>query len=85
MAMHWKIVLAGAIIALSTGTASAQGGPQQPEQPSPFAPTKEQLEERKRNDAAYQEAIKKIPNAPKKQIDPWGDVRSTAPTAGANK
>jgi hypothetical protein len=88
-----KLALAGAITALLAGAAFAQmqkpgsiyGAANQGQDPSPFAPTKQQLEERKANDAAYQAAMKRQPSAPKTAVDPWGDVRPTAPAGSKTK
>jgi len=43
------------------------------EKPEPTNPTKER---HKALDHAYRSAVKKIPE-PKKNVDPWGNVRST--------
>ena len=36
-------------------------------------------------DGAYQSTIKRLPDAEKKKIDPWADVRSTPPEAAKGK
>jgi hypothetical protein len=41
--------------------------------------TPEQLEQQRARDNAYAAAMKKIPE--KKQADPWGNIRDTAPSA----
>jgi hypothetical protein len=45
--------------------------------------TKEQKEYDKALDQSYQSELKKIPDVGKK--DPWGDIRSTPPSAAKNK
>ena len=75
---------AAAVIALLTGTASAQ-------MPTPAihlghdkpALTPEQLEKQKAIDNAYNSATQKIPD--KKPVDPWGNVRPDPTTASKNK
>jgi hypothetical protein len=86
-----KCIQAGAIFVLLTGGAAAQsqkpgsiyGAANQGQSsgPSPFAPTKKELEERKAVDQDYQAAIKSAPSAAKGSADPWGDVRAGGPAA----
>jgi len=83
--MLTKLIPAAAILVLLTGAAAAQlpmptfhlGGDKPP-------PTKEQLEYQKSVDDAYKSTAKKIPDK-KPVADPWGEVRSTPPTASKNK
>ncbi len=78
--MMKKLIQAAAIIALLTGTASAQ-------LPMPSFPlngdgrqlTPEEMQKQKAIDQAYRSATKKIPNK-KAANDPWGNIRS-APTS----
>jgi hypothetical protein len=78
-----KLIPAGAIVALLIGTAAAQDTPGIPVNPRK-QPTSEELEKRKADDRAYDEAMKKIPNK-KLSVDPWGDVRPSAPPTAKNK
>ena len=78
-----KLIPAGAMIALLTGAAAAQDTPGIPLNPRK-QPTHEELEKRKAQDQAYDEAMKKIPNKTL-SIDPWGDVRPSAPATAKNK
>jgi hypothetical protein len=74
-----KLILAGAIAAVLTGSAYAQN----PLMPSfslehHKSRTPEEIARDKAIDDAYKSATKKIPE---KQVnDPWADVRSTPPT-----
>ena len=45
--------------------------------------TPEQLEKRRKTEEAYKSTIKNIPDA--KPVDPWGNMRSAEPSAGAAK
>jgi hypothetical protein len=81
-----KLVKAGAVIALMTGTASAQ----MPMAISPFkapdkAPlTKEEQDKQKAAEKAYRAAVGKIPEK-KGGDDPWGNVRPAPPATAKNK
>jgi len=80
-----KFILAGAIIALLTGAASAQ-------MPMPSislgkdkpAPTAEEIARQKALDNAYNAATKKIPDK-KVAADPWGNVRPNPAASPKNK
>jgi hypothetical protein len=81
--MLQKLIQAGAIIALLTGTAAAQlpmglhlGGDKPP-------PTAEEIEKQKAIDKAYNSATAKIPE--KKTDDPWATVRSAPNSPAASK
>jgi hypothetical protein len=76
-----RLVCAGAVILLITGTAGAQSNTEI--QPSPLSvpfkakespPSQEQIERQKAADKAYEAAIRKLPDK-KSTADPWGDVR----------
>jgi len=76
--MRKKLVCAGALIVLLTGTALAQFTPSIPlgsmmEKPPP---TPEELARQKAIDNAYRSATKKIPDK-KPAADPWGDLRNS--------
>ncbi|MGD0025440.1 MAG: hypothetical protein ABSC37_12590 [Xanthobacteraceae bacterium] len=79
-----KLMQAAAVIALLTGTASAQmpmpavhlNGDKRP-------PTPEEIEKQKAIDNAYKSATQKIPD--KKPVDPWGNVRPNPSPASKNK
>jgi hypothetical protein len=72
-----------AAIALLIGPAAiAQQMPQMNLIPELKSKTPEEIEADKRRDAAYQESLKKIPDA-KASSDPWGAVRSDPPRASA--
>ena len=85
-----KLLLAGALVALCAGPVAAQpapsssnssiGIPLNPQQPL----TPEEIEKRKANDRAYNEAIQKIPDK-KPSADPWGNVRPNSSTTTKNK
>jgi hypothetical protein len=81
-----KLIQAGAVLVLLTGTAYAQGFPM----PSMSLgkdkppPTAEEIERQKALDNAYNSATKKIPDK-KETTDPWGNVRANpAPQAKSN-
>ncbi len=86
----WKFVCAGAIIALWTQAASAQGIGISPQglSMSPFKErdrppqTQEEIEKQKAIDDAYKSATKKIPD---KKVDPWATVRPAPNSAAASK
>jgi hypothetical protein len=85
--MLHKILHATVIVLLMmTGTVYAQmptpGLHLKDETPSR---TKEQREYDKALDRAYQSSIKKIPDAEKKSVDPWGNIRPSPPVAAKNK
>jgi hypothetical protein len=79
-----KLIQAGAVLALLTGTAYAQfpmpsmslGGDKPP-------PTAEEIERQKAIDNAYSTATKKIPEK-QGAADPWGTVRPSQPPAKSN-
>ena len=78
-----KLIQAGAIVALVTGTAAAQdavGSPLNPRRPS----TPEETARQKASDEAYKAAMKKIPDKAS-STDPWGNIRPSAPTTAKNK
>jgi hypothetical protein len=80
-----KFMQAAAILALLTGTASAQfpmpgislGGDKPPLTP-------EEQEKQKQIDNAYKSATKKIPEQ-KDASDPWSDVRAPTPAPAPKK
>ena len=79
-----KLMQAAAIIALLTGTASAQIPMKLPLQGASKRPlTPEEIEKQKALDKAYKSATQKIPD--KKAVDPWGNVRPDPATASKNK
>ncbi len=67
------MIKAGAIIAVSTGIASAQSGLNLLG-PSGHRMTQEEHDKQEAIDQAYKSAIKKMPDKPK-SVDPWGSVR----------
>jgi hypothetical protein len=81
-----KLLPAGVIVALLTAPVFAQlappssdstiGVPLNPQIP----PTQEQIEKRKAADRDYNAAIQKIPDK-KPSTDPWGNIRSSSPSA----
>ena len=83
--MRRKLILAGAAIALLTGTAAAQipmpgislGHDDKPQL------TPEQRAKQKQIDDAYRAATQKIPDK-NTAADPWGDVRPS-PTTGSKR
>jgi hypothetical protein len=83
--MRRKLLLAGAVLALLTGTASAQ-------MPMPGlslgrdkpAPTPDQIAKQKAIDDAYKSATQKIPDK-KTADDPWATVRPNPSTASRGK
>ncbi len=75
-----KLIQAGAIVAVFSGSAAAQDINETPgislnprKQLSP-----EQIEKQKATDEAYRAAMKKIPDR-NSSADPWGNVRPAAP------
>jgi len=84
-----KAILAGAMLALAAGPASAQVMMNPFKAPEKRALTPEELEKKKAADAAYKAAMDKIPEK-KAGSDPWGNVRETpsgtsAPAKDATK
>jgi hypothetical protein len=78
-----RVLCAVAAIALLIGPAAyAQQMPQMNLMPEIKSKTPEEIEADKQRDAAYQESLKKIPDA-KASSDPWGSVRSDTPRASA--
>jgi hypothetical protein len=77
-----RVLCAVAVIALLTGPAAYAQMPQMNLMPEVKSKTPEQIEAEKQRDAAYQESLKKIPDA-KASSDPWGTVRSDTPKAQA--
>ena len=77
-----RVLCAVAAIALLTGPAAYAQMPQMNLMPEVKSKTPEQIEAEKQRDAAYQESLKKIPDA-KASSDPWGTVRSDTPKASA--
>jgi hypothetical protein len=73
----------GAMITLLTGTAFSQSIilPTNKKEPR----SAEELEQEKANERAYKRAIEKIPAPEKKATDPWGNIRSSPPTASKAK
>jgi hypothetical protein len=75
-----RLVCAGAIVLLITGTAGAQSNSDaqsplsMPFKPKAPPPSQEQIDRQKAADKAYEAAIHKIPDK-KSSADPWGDVR----------
>jgi hypothetical protein len=78
-----KLIQAGAILALVTGTAAAQDSVGIPLNARKTM-TKEEIEKQKASDEAYKAAMKKIPDKAS-STDPWGNIRPGAPTAAKNK
>jgi hypothetical protein len=85
--MLLKLIQAGAIVALFTGSAFAQSSDSAPvgiplkiERP----PTQDEIDKQKAADRAYNAAIDKIPDK-KSSSDPWGNIRQPSPTASKNK
>jgi len=78
-----KFIRAGAIVAMCTGPAAAQGNLSIPLNQKP-PPTKEEIEKLKDSDRAYNAAMKKIPDK-KSSGDPWGDIRPNTSPAAKNK
>jgi hypothetical protein len=83
-----KLIEAGTVLVLLTGTAYAQSGFPMPslslgkDKPPP---TPEEIERQKAIDNAYNAANKKIPEK-KEAADPWGNVRpNPAPQTAKNK
>jgi hypothetical protein len=83
-----KLIKAGTVFVLLTGTAYAQSGFPMPslslgkDKPPP---TPEEIERQKAIDNAYNAANKKIPEK-KEAADPWGNVRpNPAPQTAKNK
>jgi len=78
-----RLIQTGAILAVFSGSASAQsslGVPLKSEQP----PTQEEIDKQKAADRAYEAAVNKIPDK-KSSSDPWGTIRQPSPTASKNK
>jgi hypothetical protein len=83
--LRQKLMQAAAVIAVLTGTASAQmpmpsislGG----DHKRPLTP--EELKRQQQIDQAYKAATSKIPD--KQPVDPWGDVRPAPPPAPQKK
>jgi hypothetical protein len=79
----WKLAQAGVLIALFTGSSSAQM-PAINLAPTDRQLTPEEVEKRRTVDDSYKSAIKKIPD--QKHIDdPWGNLRSNTPASPKTK
>ncbi len=86
MRRSFSLIAAGAIIVLSVGSASAQedlrpgeGAYQGGNPPDPGKQA-----ERKAVDDNYKRLMEKIPDS-KKSYDPWGNIRSKAPTSSKQR
>jgi hypothetical protein len=83
-----KTTYAMPIVILTTGAASAQMDTLEL-QSIKGGQNSSRTELEKKNDRdidrAYQSMMKKVPNAEKKNPDPWADARSAPPAAGKNK
>jgi len=79
-----RLIQAAAIVALLTGTASAQFAPTFPIGGEDKTLTPEEAARQKMLDNAYNSANKKIPDK-KPPADPWGTVRAAPATASKNK
>jgi hypothetical protein len=79
-----KLMQAAAVIALLTGTASAQIPMKLPlHGVSKHRLTPEEIAKQKALDKAYKSATEKIPD--KKPVDPWANIRPNPATAAKNK
>ena len=76
-----KAILAGALLALAAGPASAQVMMNPFKAPEKRALTQEEIDKKKAADAAYKAAMDKIPEKKAGSSDPWGSVRE-APSGG---
>jgi hypothetical protein len=76
-----QLIQVGTMLALIMGPAFAQDPSSRPSiELNPDRPASQEIiEKRKANDAAYNAAMKKIPDK-KASSDPWGDIRPVAPT-----
>jgi len=77
-----RVLCAVAAVALLIGPAAYAQMPNINLMPEVKSKTPEEREADKKRDAAYQESLKKIPDA-KASSDPWGSVRSDTPHASA--
>jgi hypothetical protein len=77
-----KVLCAVAAIALLSGPVAYAQMPNINLMPEVQSKTPEQIEAEKERDKAYQESLRKIPDA-KGSSDPWGTVRSDTPQAPA--
>ena len=77
-----RILCAVAAIALLSGPVAYAQMPNINLMPEVQSKTPEQIEAEKERDKAYQESLRKIPDA-KTSSDPWGTVRSDAPAKSA--
>ena len=77
-----RVLCAVAAIALLAGPAAYAQMPKMNLMPEVKSKTPEQIEAEKERDKAYQESLRKIPDA-KASSDPWGSVRSDTPQASA--
>jgi hypothetical protein len=79
--MLQKLIGATLIIAVMTGAATAQLMPSFSLHKDEKKLTPEEQAQQDATDHAYKSTLQKIPE--KKVVDPWGNVRDTAPTASA--
>ncbi len=80
-----KLIQACVIVTLLTEPAFAQNSPLSvPVNPQKPPPTKEEIEQQKAADRAYNAAMQKIPDK-KSSVDPWGNIRPSSPSASKNK
>jgi hypothetical protein len=77
-----RILCAVAAIALLTGPTAYAQMPNINLMPEVKTKTPEEKEAEKERDKAYQDSLRKIPDA-KVSSDPWGSVRSDTPQASA--
>ena len=73
------------IIILTMGTAFAQNDLRDIQGGQNSWRTEQEKKNDRAIDGAYQSTIKRLPDAEKKKIDPWADVRSTPPAAAKGK
>jgi hypothetical protein len=76
-----KLIGASLIIAVMTGAAAAQLMPSFSLHKDDKKLTPEEQAQQDATDHAYKSTLQKIPE--KKTVDPWGNIRSTSPTASA--
>jgi hypothetical protein len=78
-------IYATLIVILTMGTAFAQNDLRDIRSGENSWRTEQEKKNDRAIDGAYQSTIKRLPDAEKKKIDPWADVRSAPPAAAKDK
>jgi hypothetical protein len=78
-------IYATLIVILTMGAASAQNDLRDIQGGENSLRTEQEKKNDRDVDRAYKSTIKRLPDAEKKKLDPWADVRPAPPAAAKNK